>query len=192
MSKVGRMADADMSTMTVQSWVEVFKSWPTDKQDVGLKELVKTIDVNGYVGLDRIKALQAVISNVGALLQRDFLAQLPGEVSGGVESEPHERLVCTAVSKRWREIVEAGPSWQRTLDTIEDEEALCDLESPVNNRYFYEIRRRVCQMRGISADDEAEVGNISAVDIYRAWNMLKGFWKRGALPVLQNQPTHTR
>lgn len=54
--------------------------------------------------------------------------------------EPHERLVCTAVSKRWREIVEAGPSWQRTLDTIEDEEALCDLESPVNNRYFYEIR----------------------------------------------------
>lgn len=33
----------------------MFKSWPTDKQDVGLKELVKTIDVNGYVGLDRIK-----------------------------------------------------------------------------------------------------------------------------------------
>lgn len=36
-------------------WLQVFKSWPTDKQDVGLKELVKTIDVNGYVGLDRIK-----------------------------------------------------------------------------------------------------------------------------------------
>ena len=31
--------------------------------------------------------------------------------------------------------MEADPAWQRCLDAIEDEEALCDLESPVNNRY---------------------------------------------------------
>lgn len=31
--------------------------------------------------------------------------------------------------------MEADPAWQRCLDVIEDEEALCDLESPVNNRY---------------------------------------------------------
>ena len=47
-------------------------------------------------------------------------------------------------------------------------------------RYFYEIRLRVCQIRGIPPD-EKEIGNISAVETFRAWNMLKGFWKRGSV-----------
>lgn len=47
-------------------------------------------------------------------------------------------------------------------------------------RYFYEIRLRVCQIRGIPPDEKG-IGNISAVETFRAWNMLKGFWKRGSV-----------